>query len=151
MRVRAHVEDARWEFAVSLTPDRSPSQIVQGGLVRLIENHHSAAFPNPDGDVLAAKRRLGELAVKVHASGYQAGLLVCQALDWSQLDALAGDGWPQAALDSFHSTIRGESAEPDPNAGTGLYRTGLRDALSNVWRGVRTSSTAAHQEALSRT
>jgi hypothetical protein len=137
MRVRAYIEDARWEFAVSLSPDSSPSQIVQGGLVRLIENHHSASVDTPDGEVLAAKRRLGELAERVYAGGYRAGLLLCNTLDWAQLDSLAGDSWPQTALDAISATINGQSVEDDPNVGTSLYRTGLRDALSNVWRGAQ--------------
>ncbi len=137
MRVRAYVEDARWGFAVSLTPNRSPSQIVQAGLVKLVEKHHSAGTRNPAGGVLAARRRLGELAQQVYASGYEAGLLLCDSLDWAQLDSLAGDSWPQAALDSIYATIRGVSAGEDPNASTSLYRTGLRDALLNVWCGVR--------------
>ena len=137
MRVRAYVEDARWDFAVSLSPDRSPSQIVQSGLVRLVENHHSAGVANPDGGVLAARRRLGELAERVYASGYQVGLLLCSTLDWAQLDSLAGQGWPQTALDAISLTIDGESTAEDPNAETSLYRTGLRDALSNVWRGAQ--------------
>jgi hypothetical protein len=137
MRVRAYVEDARWAFAVSLTPNRSPSQIVQAGLVRLVENHHSASTTNPAGGVLAARQRLGELAQEVYASGYQAGLLLCNSVDWAQLDSLAGDGWPQAALDSISATVNGDSAADDPNARTNLYRTGLRDALLNVWCGVR--------------
>jgi hypothetical protein len=137
VRVRAYIEDARWEFAVSLTPDSSPSQIVQGGLVRLIENHHSAIVAVPDGDVLAAKRRLGELAQRVYAGGYRAGLLLCNTLDWAQLDSLAGDGWPQAALDTISASINGKSAGHDPNVDTNLYRTGLRDALTNVWRGAQ--------------
>jgi hypothetical protein len=87
--------------------------------------------------VLAARRRLGELAQQVYASGYQAGLLLCDSLDWAQLDSLAGDSWPQAALDSISATIQGESAGEDPNASTSLYRTGLRDALLNIWCGVR--------------
>ena len=137
MRVRAYVEDARWEFAVSLSPDRSPSQIVQAGLVRLVENHHSAGAVNLDGGVLAARRRLGELAERVYASGYQAGLILCGTLDWAQLDSLAGQGWPQGELDAISTTIDGESVEDDPNTETSLYRTGLRDALSNVWRGAQ--------------
>jgi hypothetical protein len=137
MRVRAYVEDARWGFAVSLTPNRSPSQIVQAGLVRLVEKHHSAGTANPAGGVLAARRRMGELAQQVYASGYQAGLKLCDSLDWAQLDSLAGDSWPQEALDSITAKIKGESHRDDPNTGTGLYRTGLRDALLNVWCGVR--------------
>jgi hypothetical protein len=137
VRVRAYVEDARWDFAVSLSPDRSPSQIVQAGLVRLVENHHSAGVANPDGGVLAARRRLGELAERVYASGYQAGLLLCSTLDWAQLDSLAGQSWPQAALDAIPTAIGGEAREEDPNTDTSLYRTGLRDALSNVWRGAQ--------------
>src|SRR4030081_2432195 len=66
MRVRAYVEDVRWEFARSLTPDRGASQIVQAGLVRLIENHHSAGITNPADGVRAARRRLGELAKQVY-------------------------------------------------------------------------------------
>jgi hypothetical protein len=137
MRVRAYIEDARWEFAVSLSPDSSPSQIVQGGLVRLVENHHSAAVDTPDGEALAARRRLGELAERVYAGGYRAGLLLCNTVDWAQLDSLAGDGWPQTALDAISAAINGKSAADDPNVGTNLYRTGLRDALINVWRGAR--------------
>jgi hypothetical protein len=137
MRVRAYVENARWAFAVSLTPNRSPSQIVQAGLVRLVENHHSASTRNPAGTVLAARRRLGELAQQVYASGYQAGLLLSGSLDWAQLDSLAGESWPQAALDSISATIKEDTTEEDPNASTSLYRTGLRDALLNVWCGVR--------------
>jgi hypothetical protein len=137
VRVRAYVEDARWGFAVSLTPNRSPSQIVQAGLVKLVEKHHSAGTRNPAGGVLAARRRLGELAQQVYAGGYQAGLLLSDSLDWAQLDSLAGDSWPQAALDSLSATIKGNTAEEDPNTSTSLYRTGLRDALLNVWCGVR--------------
>jgi hypothetical protein len=137
MRVRAYVEDARWAFAVSLSPDSSPSQIVQAGLVRLIETHHSAGAAAPAGSVLATRRRLSELAERVYASGYQAGLQLCNALDWAQLDSLAGDGWQQPALDSLSATAGVRSVEDDPNAATTLYRTGFRDALSNVWRGAR--------------
>jgi hypothetical protein len=137
MRVRAYVEDARWGFAVSLTPNRSPSQIVQAGLVRLVENHHSGGTTNPAGGVLAARRRLGLLAQQVYASGYQAGLLLCDSLDWAELDSLAGDSWPQAALDSISATVQADSAGENPNASTNLYRTGLCDALLNVWCGVR--------------
>ena len=136
MRVRAYVEDARWGFAVSLTPNRSPSQVVQAGLVRLVENHHAGGTANPAGGLLAARRRRGELAQQVYASGYQAGLLLCAALDWAQLDSLAGDSWPEAALVAISTTLDGDAGE-DPNAITSLYRTGLRDALLNVWCGVR--------------
>jgi hypothetical protein len=137
MRVRAYVEDVRWEFAASLTPDHGASQIVQAGLVRLIENHHSAGITNPADGVRAARRRLGELAKQVYASGYEAGLLLCNQLDWARLEALAGDGWPLAALDSIPSPSREGSEEADPNTDTSLYRTGLRDALLNVWCGTR--------------
>jgi hypothetical protein len=147
MRVRAYIEDARWEFAVSLSPDCSPSQIVQGGLVRMIENHHSASTVHPNGDVLAARRRLGELAERVYAGGYRAGLLLCDSLDWAELDSLAGDGWPQAALEAISAAINGESAEDDPNVGTSLYRTGLRDALSNVWRGAQAGALQSSSQA----
>ena len=137
LRVRAYVEDARWAFAVSLSPDSSPSQIVQAGLVKLIENHHSASAANPAGSVLATRRRLSELADRVYANGYHAGLQLCDTLDWAQLDSLAGEGWQQAALDSLSATAGMESAKDDPNSATTLYRTGFRDALSNVWRGAR--------------
>jgi hypothetical protein len=137
LRVRAYVEDARWAFALSLSPDSSPSQIVQAGLVRLIENHHSASAVSPAGSVLATRRRLSELAGSVYANGYRAGLQLCNALDWAQLDSLAGEGWQQAALDSLSSSTGVESVKEDPNSATTLYRTGFRDALSNVWRGAR--------------
>jgi hypothetical protein len=87
--------------------------------------------------VLAARRRLGALAQQVYASGYRAGLQLCDSLDWAQLDSLAGDSWPQSALDSISAAVKGESAGEDPNASTSLYRTGLRDALLNVWCGTR--------------
>lgn len=137
MRVRAYVEDARWAFAVSLSPDSSPSQIVQAGLVRLIENHHSASAASPAVSVLATRRRLRELADRVYSSGYQAGLQLCNTLDWAQLDSLAGDGWQQSALDSLSATTGATTLDDDPNSATTLYRTGFRDALSNVWRGAR--------------
>ena len=124
MRVRAYVEDARWAFAVSLSPDSSPSQIVQAGLVRLIETHHSASAANPAGSVLATRRRLSELAERVYASGYEAGLQLCNALDWAQLDSLAGDGWQQSAVDSLAATPAGplkfEETSVISGPGTGM-------------------------------
>jgi hypothetical protein len=152
MRVRAYVDDARWSFAVSLNPDHSPSQIVQAGLVRLIENHHSGSANGREGAVLATRRRLGELAERVYSSGYQAGLLLCATLDWAQLDSLAGDGWQQTAFESISLTGNVGVAMEDPNAHTTLYRAGFRDALANVWRGTRTAvegpetTSAGHQQ-----
>jgi hypothetical protein len=137
VRVRAYIEDDRWAFAVSLTPGCSPSQIVQAGLVRLIENHYSAGVANSAGSMEAARRRHGDLAEKVYAAGYQAGLGLCAKLEWAQLDFLAGEGWQQAAIDAISETTTARAAAEDPNMNTNLYRTGLRDALSNVWRGTR--------------
>lgn len=109
MKLSAYVPDGLWARVRDRFPGARPSPTAQLALRRLVDR----AAPRP--------------APRQHAydEGYAAGLTRCEALGWAELEGLAAAGWP---IDDL--------APAGDDARSLAHRSGMRDALRDVWLGV---------------
>lgn len=130
MKLSAHVPDELWARAVALHPGLGPSGVVQQALRRLVERPRPRFAPRVPEDQLPTVRRrhlrLQGLAQAAYDDGYEAGLRLCEKLRWADLERLAAAGWRLPAA----------GPETEGPAATSAYRSGLEDALREVWLSV---------------
>jgi hypothetical protein len=134
VRVRAHVSDQRWAVACAVAPDSSPSQVLQKGLLALVESSQPVEPRALADSVTEGRRRLNRMADAAYSRGWEAGLGLAGWIAWTDLDALAGRAWPEAEIEC-HRQARAlvERERADPIASTVVFRTGCRDALAMAW------------------
>jgi hypothetical protein len=105
VKLSAYVPDGLWARVRGRFPGARPSPTTQLALRRLADR------PAPGAD---ARQR-------AYDEGYEAGLALCEGLDWAAVERLATSNWP---ID-----------EPAPGDEV-ARRSGMRDALRDVWQGV---------------
>ena len=70
--------------------------------------------------------RVVQMAQHAYDQGYDRGLDLCESLSWMALERMAAAHWSVA-------TMAANGAGTEPRLATSAYRSGVRDALRDVW------------------
>ncbi len=145
-----YVPDELWDSARAAEPHLNPSQLMQTALRRFVGE--ATARPvftrerpaDSRAQVAAVRAQLAQRARERYEAGYQQGLALATTLPWEALDQLAELEWDLTRWDEE----RDEDEDPEPYASLleqaltpayrreATYRTGVGDALQDVWQAV---------------
>lgn len=141
-----YVPDGLWSNAARLMPDVNPSQLVQVGLQRLVDNaERQPDFAKPPADsgeeIDGLRKRLAAQARALFEDGYREGLAKAQELSWAALNALADANWDPSAIDNpamegvlDRLYVKNWALPADSPPST--YWQGFDRALRDLWRAV---------------
>ena len=138
MKLSAYVPDGLWARVLARFPGARPSPVAQLALRRLVERSRprfavAEEIEASDPGALGRRRaRVSALRQRAYDEGYEAGLALCEAQSWPELERLAATGWaPEAGLPGR-----------DPRLSSVAYQAGMRDSLRDVWLAVVQATTA---------